>query len=157
MRYQALATPDQLRALAALDFVLFLEIERRGGGGHDQSMATNGVDYIRSAGFFGGGTVLGLLDSGAMLGSAAATMHDDLNKNGCGVNFTSDAAGVWNDQNGHGTHVLATIAGAGTAQARYRGVATALGGRERIRVGKIWKSDNTGLNSWLRGGCPEEC
>ena len=85
-----------------------------------------------------------------MLGSAAATMHQDLNKNGCGINFTSDAAGVWNDQNGHGTHVLATISGTGTAKARFRGVATAVGSRERIRVGKIWKSTNTGQNSWLR-------
>lgn len=148
--YEALATPEQVRTLSGLDFVLFLEIERRGGGGHDQSMATNGVDYIRSSGFLGTGTVMGLLDTGAMLGSAAATMHRDLNKNGCGINFTTDAAGVWNDQNGHGTHVLATISGTGTAEARFRGVATAVGAGERIRVGKIWTSANTGQNSWLR-------
>src|SRR6478752_186022 len=105
--YEALATLEQVRNLSGLDFVLFLEIERRSGGGHDQSMATNGVDYIRDSGFLGAGTVMGLLDTVAMVGSAAATMHRDLNKNGCGINFTTDAAGVWNDQNGHGTHVLA--------------------------------------------------
>src|SRR6266403_1170833 len=148
--YEALATPEQIRNLSGLDFVLFLEIERRSGGGHDQSMATNGVDYIRDSGFLGAGTVMGLLDTGAMVGSAAATMHRDLNKNGCGINFTTDAAGVWNDQNGHGTHVLATISGTGTAKARFRGAATAIGAGERIRVGKIWKSTNTGQNSWLR-------
>jgi hypothetical protein len=148
--YEALATPEQVRNLSGLDFVLFLEIERRSGGGHDQSMATNGVDYIRDSGFLGAGTVMGLLDTGAMVGSAAATMHRDLNKNGCGINFTTDAAGVWNDQNGHGTHVLATISGTGTAKARFRGAATAIGAGERIRVGKIWKSTNTGQNSWLR-------
>jgi subtilase family protein len=148
--YEALATIEEVRNLSGLDFVLFLEIERRGGGGHDQSMATNGVDYIRASGFLGAGTVLGLLDTGAMVGSAAATMHRDLNKNGCGINFTTDAAGVWNDQNGHGTHVLATISGTGTAKARFRGAATAIGAGERIRVGKIWKSTNTGQNSWLR-------
>lgn len=148
--YEALATPEQIRSLSGLDFVLFIEVERRSGGGHDQSMATNGVDYIRASGFLGAGTVLGLLDTGAMLGSAAATMHQDLNKNGCGINLTTDAAGVWNDQNGHGTHVLATISGTGTAKARFRGVATAVGSGERIRVGKIWKSTNTGQNSWLR-------
>ena len=75
---------------------------------------------------------MGLLDTGAMAGSAAATMHRDLNKNGCGINFTSDAAGVWNDQNGHGTHVLATISGTGTAKVRFRGVATSIGAGERI-------------------------
>lgn len=148
--YEMLASPEQMKALANLDFVLFIEIERRSGGGHDQSMATNGVDYIRSSGFVGNGIVLGLLDTGAMLGSAAATMHQDLNKNGCGINFTSDAAGVWNDQHGHGSHVLGTISGTGSAQARYRGVATALGDSERIRVGKIWNAANTGQNSWLR-------
>lgn len=148
--YEMLASPEQLQALAKLDFVLFIELERRASGGHDQSMATNGVDYIRASGFLGKGIVLGLLDSGAMLGSAAATMHQDLNKNGCGINFTSDAAGVWNDQNGHGSHVLGTISGTGSAQARFRGVATALGDSERIRVGKIWNSANTGQNAWLR-------
>jgi subtilisin family serine protease len=148
--YEALATTEQIRSLSTLDFVLFIEVERRSGGGHDQSMATNGVDYIRASGFLGAGTIMGLLDTGAMLGSAAATMHRDLNKNGCGINFTTDAADVWNDQNGHGTHVLATISGTGTAKSRFRGVATAVGSRERIRVGKIWKSTNTGQNSWLR-------
>jgi hypothetical protein len=148
--YEALASAEQVRALAGLDFVLFLEAERRGGGGHDQSMPTNGVDYIRAAGFLGAGTVLGILDSGFMAGGAAPTMHNDLNKNGCGVNFTTDAAGVWNDQNGHGTHVLATISGTGTADARFRGAATALGDRDRIRAAKIWNSANTGQNGWLR-------
>ena len=148
--YEMLATPDQIHQLAGLDFVLYIEVEQRSGGGHDQSMATNGVDYIRSSGFLGSGVVLGLLDTGAMLGSAAATPHQDLNKNGCGINFTSDAAGVWNDQNGHGSHVLGTITGTGTAQARFRGVAPALGNRERIRVGKIWGASNTGQNAWLR-------
>jgi hypothetical protein len=148
--YEALATPEQIRTLSGLDFVLFIEIERRSRGGHDQSMATNGVDYIRASGFLGAGTVMGLLDTGAMVGSAAPTMHKDLNKNGCGINFTTDAAGVWNDQNGHGTHVLATLSGTGTAQARFRGVATAVGAGERIRVGKIWDSTNHGQFVWLR-------
>ena len=62
------------------------------------------------------------------------------NKNGCGANFTTDAAGVWNDQNGHGTHVLGTIAGTGAANSRYRGVATGVGSNSRIRAAKIWNS-----------------
>ena len=148
--YEVLASVEQARAVAGLDFVLFVEAERRGGGGHDQSMPTNGVDYIRAAGFLGAGTVLGILDTGFMAGTAAPIMHDDLNKNGCGRNFTADAAGVWDDQNGHGTHVLATAAGTGTADARFRGVATALGAQERIRAAKIWGANNSGQNAWLR-------
>jgi serine protease AprX len=150
--YEMLASPEQIEALSNLDFVLFIEIERRGRAGHDQSMATNGVDYIRGSGFLGSGVVLGLLDTGAMLGADAAVMHEDLNKFGCGRNFTTDAAGVWNDQNGHGSHVLGTISGTGTAQERFRGVAPALGDAERVRVGKIWNSLGEGMNAWLRDG-----
>ncbi|MET0982965.1 MAG: S8 family serine peptidase, partial [Telluria sp.] len=134
-----------------LDAVLFIEVEQRSEAGHDQSMATNAVDYIRGSGFLGTGVVLGLLDTGAMLGTAAQVMHQDLNKSGCGRNFTDDAAGVWNDENGHGSHVLGTIAGTGTAQARYRGVAPRLGNDgQRIRVGKVWGADNSGLSAWTR-------
>ena len=38
-----------------------------------------------------------------MVGGAAPVPHVDLNKYGCGVNFTTDAAGVWDDERGHGT------------------------------------------------------
>ena len=81
-----------------------------------------------------------------MLGSSAPTMHRDLNKNGCGNNFTSDSAGVWNDQNSHGTHVLGTIIGTGTADSRYRGVATGVGSSSSTRVlaAKVWDSTGSG-------------
>jgi hypothetical protein len=148
--YTALVPAGSLRALTDLDFVLFIELEGSSGSGHDQSMATNGVDYIRAAGFNGAPITLGILDTGFMLGTAAATQHQDLSKNGCGINFTTDAAGVWNDQNGHGTHVLATITGTGTANSRYRGVAPGLGTQNRIRAAKIWGSAGTGQNAWLR-------
>ena len=150
--YEVLASAEQARALAQLDFVLFVEPEKRGGRGHDQSMATNGVDYVRNAGLTGAGTVVGILDTGFMLGQAAAVRHRDLAKMGCGVNFTSDAAGVWNDQNSHGTHVLATIAGTGTANPRYRGVAPAVGAQEPVRAAKVWGSFGQGQSAWLRDG-----
>jgi subtilisin family serine protease len=148
--YTALASAEQIRALADLDFVLFVEIERRSQGGHDQSMPTNSVDYIRASGFNGAPITLGILDTGFMLGTGAPTMHQDLNKNGCGKNFTTDSANVWNDQNSHGTHVLGTITGTGTANSRYRGVATALGTQTRIRAAKIWTSAGSGQSAWMR-------
>src|SRR6185503_14858224 len=58
-----------------------------------------------------------------------------------------EAGTILDDLNGHGTHVLATIAGTGSADSRYRGVAPGVG---NIRAAKIWKSDNKGLNSWLQ-------
>jgi len=155
--YRAVATWPVIDRIAALDFVLFLELIRPTSPGHDQSTPLIDVDWIRPGGSFptrysGASSTLGILDSGFMLGTAAAVMHDDLNKNGCGLNFTTDAAGVWNDQNGHGTHVLTTISGTGTANSRYRGVATGAGSTNRIRAGKIWKSDNTGQQSWMESG-----
>lgn len=140
------------------DFVQFIEIEELGSVNHNESMAVMGVDYIRPGGggtnFNGEKTVLGIMDSGFMLGSAAPTTHQDLNKNGCGRNFTSDAAGVWNDQNGHGTHVLGTIVGTGTANANLRGVAMGIGnsGNRRIRAAKILNSAGNFNGSWVRNG-----
>lgn len=157
--YTAVLPADQVDALAAEDFVLYLELDSPGEAGHDQSMAVLGVDYIRSGGpgtnFTGSSTILGILDTGFMVGSAAATMHNDLNKWGCGRNFTNDAANVWNDQNAHGTHVLGTIVGTGVGDRRNRGVATGVGGSgsTRIRAGKIWNSNGASTTSaWMRNG-----
>jgi hypothetical protein len=149
----AVVPADKLDELAGLDSVLFVELSRPGGGGHDESMAVMGEDYLRPGGsgtrFSGAPITFGILDTGFMVGNAAPTPHQDLNKFGCGRNFTSDAAGVWNDQNGHGTHVLATATGIGTAQARFRGVATGIGssGSTRIRAAKIWNSANSGTET----------
>jgi hypothetical protein len=148
--YTALASLEEIRKLAEQDFVLFIEVEKPSRSGHNESTPTNSIDYIRAAGFTGASTVFGILDTGFMVGSAAPTMHQDLNKFGCGANFTSDAAGVWNDQHGHGTHVLGTVSGTGTGQAQFRGVATGVGSSIRIRAAKIWTSAGTGQNSWLR-------
>ena len=143
----------QLEPLATLDTVLYIELSAPGGGGHDASMPVVGVDYIRPGGFgtrfSGAGTILGILDTGFMVGGAAATTHQDLNKFGCGRTFHPDAAGVWNDQNGHGTHVLGTATGTGTAQARFRGAATGVGSAAnvRIRAAKIWGAGNTGTET----------
>jgi hypothetical protein len=149
----AVVPAELLRRLSTLDGVLFIELNVPGRGGHDSSMAVMGVDYIRPGGpgtrFSGASTILGILDTGFMVGGAAPTPHQDLNKFGCGRNFTTDAAGVWNDQNGHGTHVLGSIAGTGTAEARFRGASPAIGssGTTRIRGAKIWDSTNNGTQA----------
>lgn len=157
--YPAVVPVRMLDWLTEQDYVLFIELETPSYGGHDQSMAVMGIDYIRNGGsgtnFTGSSTTLGILDTGFMVGSAAATMHNDLNKYGCGKNFTSDSAGVWNDQNDHGTHVLTTISGTGSADSKYRGVATGLGSSSttRIRAAKIWDSNSSSpSSSWMRNG-----
>ncbi len=156
--FTAVVPNDQLNRLADYDFILFIELDEIGGGHHDESMSVMGIDYIRTGGggtnFDGSTTILGIMDSGFMVGSAAATAHVDLNKYGCGINFTSDAAGVWNDQHDHGTHVLGTIIGTGSAEARNRGTATGIGNSasRRIRAAKTMDSTNSFASSWVRNG-----
>lgn len=156
--YPAVVDMEKIDWLPQQDYVLFIELEELGGGDHDESMAVMGVDYIRTGGggtnFNGSTTILGIMDSGFMVGGAAATMHMDLNKYGCGRNFTSDAAGVWNDEHDHGTHVLGTIIGTGTGDSRYRGVATGIGNSSsrRIRAAKVFNSSNRFNSSWVRNG-----
>lgn len=156
--YQAVVEIEKLDWLSQQDYILFIELEEIGGGYHDESMYVMGVDYIRTGGggtnFDGSTTILGIMDSGFMLGGSAATTHVDLNKNGCGRNFTSDAAGVWNDQDDHGTHVLGTIIATGTGNSRNRGVATGIGnsGNRRIRAAKVINRNGRFNSSWVRDG-----
>ena len=146
--YRAVATGPIIDRIVALDFVLFVEPMELTSAAHDQSTPLIDADMIRpgiSFGLtrFGGSSIpIGILDSGFAIG------HSDLtNKNFCGSNFTDEAGTTFDDLNGHGTHVLATIAGTGSSDSRYRGVAPGVG---NIRAAKIWKSDNKGLNSWLQ-------
>ena len=82
------------------------------------------------------------MDSGVRMG---VNGHDDLYyKEGCARNFTNDGLSAFNDQLGHGTHVLGIIAGTGSANSRYRGMAPSvglLGGG--IRAAKIFKKDDS--------------
>ena len=94
--------------------MLFVELIRPTSGGHDQSTPLVDADLIRPGArsfrprFSGASTTVGIMDTGFMVGDGAAVMHSDLSKFGCGINFTTDAAGVWDDEFGHGTHVLGT-------------------------------------------------
>lgn len=152
--YRGVATQSTIDAITALDFVLFVEPVRTMSGHHDQSTPLIDADLIRPGTPLGltrygaASVTVGVMDTGFMIGDAAPVAHWDLDKNACGLNFTTDAAGTFHDQNGHGTHVLATIAGSGTADPRYRGVATRVGTTEEIRAAKVLKKDNKGLLVW---------
>ena len=84
-----------------------------------------------------------------MMGPTAPVMHSDLSKYACGQNFTNEAGSAFDDLSGHGTHVVATIAGTGTANPRYRGVAPGVGSSmgTRIRAAKVTGS-GSGQSSW---------
>ncbi len=158
--YRAVATAPVVETISALDFVLFVEPIGMSSGAHDQSTPLVDADIIRPGSisyghtrFSGASTIVGILDSGFMAGGnptpSGAVGHRDLDKAVCGRNFTPDAAGVFHDQHGHGTHVLGTIAGDGTANPLFRGVAPGVGTVEQIRAAKIWRRDNRGEMTWM--------
>lgn len=151
--YRAVVDRGSLDAILGHDFVLYVELVRQTFAAHDQSAATIGVDYIRpgaaGATFDGSPIPLGIMDTGFMLGGAAAVPHVDLNANGCGINFTSDVADVWNDQHGHGSHTLGTIIGRGFGNSRYRGVGIGIGSSVRVRAAKVWGSTGSGSTAWM--------
>ena len=147
--YRAVATQSQIDQIILLDFVLFVEPVLETTGGTDQSMPTIGADYIRALGtsFDGSSTALGIMDSGFDMGGGG---HMDLNKYGCGYSEVPTEPNVWNDQHGHGTHVLATLCGTGSGDARYRGVAMGVGSSSSnyIRAVKIFDSLKNGNTLW---------
>jgi hypothetical protein len=151
LSYRAVALGADIDRIAALDFVLFIELIGKTSPGHDQSTPLIDADIIRPGTplghtRFGAATVtMGVLDTGFEMGAGG---HVDLNKFGCGLNVTDDGTSPFQDGLGHGTHVLGTIAGTGTANPRYPGVATGLGSIDRIRVAKIWGDDGQGTESW---------
>ena len=168
MFYRAVATESIIDQIAALDFVLFVELIGLTSAAHDQSTPLIDADMIRPGSisygvtrFSGAPIPVGIMDSGFMMGAYG---HDDLwFKTGCGLNFTMEP-GVFFDQLGHGTHVLGTIAGTGSADSRYRGVAPGVGlpGPGGIRAAKIWDKTNTGQDSWMEAAMdwmaiPGEC
>ena len=154
MSYEAVVTREEIDLISDHDFVLFIELILSDSPSHSQSMAMVGADYIRASGtaYDGSSTILGICDTGFMLGNAAATPHSDLGRWGCGKNFTTDAAGVWNDEDTHGSHVLGTILGQGVGNIVNRGVALGIAGSAStsLRAAKIW--DSTGSSpssSWM--------
>lgn len=152
--YRAVADRPTIDRIAGLDFVLFVELVEPIVDHHDQSMPLIDADLIRPGTplgltrYSGASTLVGILDGGFMMGSAASPRHADLNKATCGQNFTTESGTAFRDLKGHGTHVIATIAGTGTANPRYRGVAPGVGSLEQIRAAKVTDADGEGQTAW---------
>jgi len=152
--YRAVADERTIDDVTTLDFVLFVELIEPLGDHHDQSTPLIDADMVRPGTplgltrFSGHSTLVGILDSGFMMGPYSSPMHGDLSKYACGKNFTDEAGTAFNDPNGHGTHVIGTIAGTGSVDPRYKGVAPGVGSYEQIRAAKVTKADRQGLSSW---------
>ena len=159
--YFVTASPMELEALIRLDFVLFVEPVLPARTFHDESMALIGADYIRPGNvggsrYDGSSILLGILDTGFSMGVTSEPVHADLaGKWGCGENTLTEDAGdweeVWRDNDGHGTHVLGTIAGTGSVNPRYRGVAPGLGTSRDNPIAAAKVFDDDGLRGWQLG------
>lgn len=155
LAYRAVATPEVIQNLIELDFVLYIELVMPAYAQHSESTPLIGADYIRpglnitNGRYDGSPIIVGIMDSGFALGGGG---HQDLNKNGCGSNFTNETGGTFNDLNGHGTHVLGTMIGNGVANGALKGMAIGVGGTAltRIRAAKVFEQNNSGLLSWTQ-------
>jgi len=147
--YRAVATGPVIDTIIGFDFVLFVELIGLARPTLDESTPLIDADLIRPGSTtygiprFGGYSIpVGIMDSGFRMG---VNGHDDLYfKEGCARNFTDDGTSAFNDQLGHGTHVLGIIAGTGSANSRYRGMAPSVGllGGGGIRAAKVFKKDD---------------
>ena len=119
--YRAVATAAVIDQIATLDFVLFIELIEPDAPAHDQSTPLIDADILRPGTplghtrYSGAPIPVGIMDSGFRFGNGG---HQDLySKIGCTNNFTTDPGPGAVDGLGHGTHILGTIAGEGSAPA----------------------------------------
>ncbi len=160
--YSANVTPMALAAIAAADFVLAIEPIGIVRATHDTAVPAMGADALRdysaSSGLFSGGgasTPIGVMDTGLNIN------HLDIVSNResiCGANFVHDYfdtsgrvedADLWVDDGGHGTHVTGTIAGNGTVEPRYAGMAPSV---SHIRFAKVLSVEGLGFDTMIGRG-----
>ncbi len=129
--YRIITTPEILKEIIKLDFIIFIEKNRKGKTMLDESTPAIGADYIRSS-YNGNGISVGTIDSGY------ESDHDDLPVATYGIDYVG--SDPYTDTTGHGTYVAGILLGRGTANSKYKGVAN---GVTNISIAKIVQSDST--------------
>ena len=160
--YSANVTRMALDTVAGADFVLAVEPISVVRATHDTAVPAMGADALRvygaSSGLFSGGgasTPIGVMDTGLNIN------HLDIASNResiCGANFVHDSFGtsgrvedadLWVDDGGHGTHVTGTIAGNGTVERSYAGMAPSV---SHIRFAKVLSVGGFGYDQMIGRG-----
>ena len=145
-----------LDALAAADFVAFVEPVGIVEAANDTAAPAMGADAYRSytddggwGGTAGAGVAVGVMDSGLNINHVGIETG---RLSVCGANFYPSLAeeqDLWVDAGLHGTHVTATIAGNGAAERRYAGMAPLV---PHIRFAKVLSSRGFGFDSTIFPG-----
>ena len=137
----------------AADYVMAVEPVPVVTANHASSVPVMGVDglrqYVPAEGHFTGltgeGIAVGVLDTGLN------TRHVDIahgRESVCGASFIADEHwDLWLDMDGHGTHVVGTVAGAGRADPLLAGVAPGL---SHLRFGKVLSASGWGSGENIR-------
>ncbi len=163
--YTANVAYGEMETIAAADFVLAIEPVGIVRAAHDTAVPAMSVDALRvydgSPGIFsgvGGASVpIGVMDTGLNIN------HLDIASNResiCGANFVwagflgpggqfQEAEDLWIDEFGHGTHVTGTMAGNGSAEPRFAGMAPSV---RHIRFAKVLNSSGFGSGDGIPRG-----
>ncbi|MCG5213018.1 S8 family serine peptidase [Streptosporangium soli] len=132
-----LAAAPRAQAASPLDGVAKIWLDRKVEPVLDRSVPQINAPAAWSAGFDGAGTTVAILDSGIDTG------HPDLTgRVAAERDFSGEGSAT--DLNGHGTHVAATVGGAG----EHKGVAPGA----RIVNGRVLNADGVGFSSWVIDG-----
>ncbi|MCK6448017.1 MAG: S8 family serine peptidase [Planctomycetes bacterium] len=148
--FRVTAPLGRIAALAALDFVQFVEPAFERGPLHEESIPMIYSDSTRY--FVNGGTsssvVAGQLDSGFDFA------HSDLNHTWAAGWELGGTGGAWNDPCEHGSHVAGTLLGNGATKPERRGNAPGLGwggaGRfYNVKVSNACTNWSGALSTWF--------
>ena len=162
--YTANVTYAQLGTIASTDYVLAVEPVGIVRPAHDTSVPAMGADALRAydgspgifSGINGASVPISVMDTGLNIN------HLDIASNResiCGANFVwgvggpdgtlREAEDLWIDEHGHGTHVTGTIAGNGTVQPRFAGMAPEV---RQIRFAKVLSTGGSGSSEGIHRG-----
>ena len=157
--YTANVSYAALAALAEADFVLAIESIGLVEAAHDTAVPAMGADALRRyqpssrlfSGIGGASVPIGVMDTGLNIN------HLDIAANResiCGANFVYfepriDDLDLWVDAGLHGTHVTGTIAGNGTVDPRFAGMAPLV---SHIRFAKVLSHEGFGLGDGIMRG-----
>ena len=157
--YAANASAEDIPAIAEADYVVMIEPIEVFRVLLDTAVPVMGADGVRTysesrgafTGTTGESTVVGIIDTGLNID------HKDIasgRSSICGANFYPDNEGdgrldLWSDYGGHGTHVAGIIAGNGSVNPAFAGMAPSI---QHLRIAKVLDRDGSGDSVTVANG-----